>query len=63
MLVGLISVLPGVAENDERVAEFQPQVIVAGNPGAALDEGQRGASPVSLRGDFREAAQRSGWPS
>jgi hypothetical protein len=53
MLVTLISVLPGVAENYEGVAELQPHVMLAGTPGAALDEGQPRASPVSLRGDFR----------
>jgi ABC-type Fe3+-hydroxamate transport system substrate-binding protein len=63
MLVGLISVLPGVAENYEGVAELQPQVILAGAPGAAFDEGQPGAPRVSLHGDFREAAQRGGPPS
>jgi hypothetical protein len=49
-----------VAENYEDVAKLQPQVMLAGTPGAVLDEGQPGVLPVSFSGDFREAAQRGG---
>jgi len=62
-LFHLFSPEGGMAENQEAVAEFQPQVMVAAALGTALDAGQGGAERTRSPEGFPGAPHRGRWPS